>query len=94
MNEAQNHLIEEPAKVIDYLKFLNTFGIALVLFLAGSISLKVDKLEVKIDAVASVQAVQAVELMRMKTVQEINVKNVGDLHNRVFNLEIKDSQKK
>ena len=81
-----------PDKRVDYLKYINTFGIAIVVAIAGYTSNDVNDVKIKVEAIQSVQAVQAIEMMRLKTVQDVNTVNIGNIHNRVFSLEVNSSE--
>jgi len=55
--------------------------IAIIGIVAGQIFFTVDDIR-------DIQQKKAEEIVKLKTVQDANTKNIGDIHNRVFNLEI------
>lgn len=65
--------VSESDKRVDYLKYFNTAGITIVLFLAGYMSADVRDIK-------SAQQVQAVELMRLDTNQKTIFKSVEALN--------------
>lgn len=72
--------IKEEEKRIDYLKFFNTALLSLISIVAVMIFSTVT-------GVKEYQSVQAAEMVRLKTVQDINVSNVDKLNSRVVALE-------
>jgi len=74
-------------KRVDYLKYINTFGIAVVTFFAGYMSL--DLRDIK-----SAQQTQAVELMRLDTNQKTVFKGLDNLNTSVKELQVNDTNMK
>lgn len=79
--------VTDNDKRVDYLKYINTFGIAIVTILAGYMSMDVRDIK-------QAQQVQAVELMRLDTNQKTVFKGLDNLNMAVKELQVNDTNMK
>jgi len=79
-------MTEKIESRVSLMQYINTVLITLVLAVSGFIFTKVELIERK-------QNEAGAELIRLKTVQDINTVNISNLHNRVFSLEVDNTEK-
>ena len=79
-------MTEKVESRVSFMQYFNTVLITLVLAMSGFIFTKVELIEQR-------QNEAAQELVRLKAVQDINVKNVSSLGERVYSLEMDNTEK-
>jgi hypothetical protein len=75
------------------LKVINTVLIFIVGILLTATYATVSEVKSDVRIIKEVQSVQAAEIRVLQAEKEINKTNIGTLHSRVFDLEVKNSEK-